>query len=383
MKKVKKKLQAGGSWRAWVRTHSLGAKGSANLKQLARRYRQAQAEGSQEFQEAAELGKVAAVAAKMAPLGAVRRGAVFGLKTRRIGVMQWRAQCSSFYKKVAQWPAIEQAKACLAEGQGSGALQTALRLARAVLRLEGRKHSTRQQEEVETLRKFADGSGEEAATRIKEVLPVLRRHSLRAVPQGGLHFFELLPDLGLTAAEKVASWASSTRSSNFGPALDKLWGDLHQTIDEGLSVPEGGEQEEVKFKPSRCQEAGLCLCTGRGLSLFRCRNQMLRALKTHFVTKTEKAALSSGCVVLQLQSFLEANLSEAVDAPAEPAGELWLHIGSHSWSPYRPTFQLMVLTDADEMAFHPDLIYLEVLFLHHCLNVWLDFPLILQRVTLG
>ena len=349
-RKVKKKILGGGRWRAWVRAASYGTQGSADLRAVAQRYRAARATGSLELDRAERLGALAATAAQQeGPGPGARQRTSFGVKSRRAATLRWQQQCRAFHTQHRDLNAFDKAQVCLSHPHAGGSLEAALRLARASARMQTAEELDQEQSEAEVLARFDKEQGQPAAQQMQATLPVLRRHGLKQVPMSGVTFFELESKPLHSSAMQVCSWMAGNRLTNFGPALDKWWMELHKAVDTGLMEP---ASNAVSLKPGRCQEAGICLCSQEGRQLLRCRNQLLKALKASFQVKKDKALLGDG------HMFFKLTQSKAVEEEEETS--LWFHISRVSWSPYKPTLQIVFPTTCSESAFFPDLRYVQV-----------------------
>ena len=263
--------------------------------------------------------------------------------------MQWHRRCAALHTRVRHLPLMEQAEACIQESGSPCNLALSLRLCRLLVRLENNRSRALQAADDATLRKYESEEGPAALQSLQARLPVLKRHQLVRVPEQAFPLFELMPTKAQEEAVRLCSWTCSSQSSNHGPALDQLWGDIHKTVEVGLTMQD--VEGEVSLKPSRCQEAGVCVCTGPGVQLAALRQALFRSLKKHFATKDDKELLVQGFIAFRLFTQTEQ----------EGTLEIWHHISLMSLNPYFPVLQAMTPTVAEEQSFFPDFQYLEVL----------------------
>ena len=351
MRKVKKKVLGGGAWRAWVRRSSLGGRGSPNLAVLAQGYREAKQEGLETIDTSTKLGAMATTAAQLQQ--GRPGGSSFGLKTRRLAALKWQQHCVAFHKATQHLTDFDLALACLKQVQGTGDIGTALRLARSSARLENKKVALQRKQAEDSLSQYHNTHGVDACKELQQALPVLQRHDIKRVAEGAFPVFELQNKKLQEIATQLCSWSCGNRSTNFGPGLDKLWHDLHRTVDTGLSLQGESEEDiqELSLKPSICREAGVCLCTGQGLLLKRCRDEVLKKLKSSFSLKASKDLLLDGHIFLKITEVVE-------EGDADPIVN-WYHISLMSLSPYQPTLQKVIPLSVEEEHFYPDYVYLQ------------------------
>jgi hypothetical protein len=125
-------------------------------------------------------------------------------------------------------------------------------------------------------------------------------------------------------------------SQNFLDALKRDWQQRHRLLEHHMApqLPADAPKRDAKQKPP-CSEAGLCLCTPEGQLTWRHRQMLMGALKNAVKSMAQgPQRLHSGDVVLRL-------VPNAEDPPGalQDSKEMWLHVGLHYMSPWRPTFR--------------------------------------------
>ena len=165
--------------------------------------------------------------------------------------------------------------------------------------------------------------------------PFLSHISCKMVPDANLRLVELGVEKLRDDVEATCSWACQSRS-NVAPGLGKVWREAHQTVtgeNVGLSEePELEEEAEEEGDNKPCRDAGVCVCSEAGLRLKRCRNEFLRRMKSTFNTKNLKTQLELGQVAVRFSDTADTEGGEHA---------LLLHVALMSWSPYKPTFQVL------------------------------------------
>ena len=129
-------------------------------------------------------------------------------------------------------------------------------------------------------------------------------------------------------------------------AVDQMWSTKHTTVTHAACPPIYGA---TLAKPSKCCEAGICICKGDGARLRRMRvawgAQMLRRdFKPH---SQGRKLLSDGALFLRLEAFDVVDVEKP--APDVPQCHWW-HVSLMYWSPVRPTFTRMIAKREDVVS---------------------------------
>ena len=109
--------------------------------------------------------------------------------------------------------------------------------------------------------------------------------------------------------------------------LDKHWGLLHRPImhDDCTAVPAAPPMSD-------CCQAGMCLCTGIGLSVKARADKFLRYISSKFTIGSEaRTLLSESRIVFHLTS--RPHTYEGMVEGSSEDVSLWLHIGHMQYSP--------------------------------------------------
>ena len=136
-----------------------------------------------------------------------------------------------------------------------------------------------------------------------------------------------------------------TQFAKFMDSLLKEWESLHHVIrHEACEAVPAEPKPNYKRKPS-CLQAQLCLCGGRGDSIWAAKLWFCTALKASLPTSTYRDLLSDGWIVLRFICHDGAPLEAYDDADLHPSEDcvldLVVHLAFMTWSPYRPTFRRM------------------------------------------
>eukprot|EP00971_Amphidinium_carterae_P347057 6488871-Amphidinium_carterae.5 len=318
---------AGGMWRAWIRYHSYGCKGKPSLKVLARTYRMARASADPILLHIRHLGAAATLAARVKK----RCKSSFGLTTEHCKRVKGKIARRSLWMYCKGKSKVKQASFLAASSSWHGALPDAVSAAKTVKHLDGVERKLKEAALVNTLKEFAQGSGLEPAKRLKEAIPSLpfEATDLIPVPCSSASAF-YLPFKGSENATRAAGFAHQNRTSNLSGYLEAEWLAAHEPI--------AGQSERWKSGKglaSKCCATGFCVCTGEGKKLWQLRGRILDNMKKQFRGRDKRSLLTSGRVV----AFF--NRVTACTCHADASGEIFMHLGHMSLSPYRPTVQIL------------------------------------------
>ena len=346
-----KRGRSGGAWRLFVRQQSLGCVGKPSLKQLSEQYVEL-SEGDRE-----DLRVRGQVAREAKEAGA--KGPSFGPTTRQVArrVAQ-RCRAGAVARMVESQGDRELTEGQVAEAAVQLALQqtacptlaTALSTARAIVRHQ--RSVNREQDHRDDLalaswvRSQGRGSVNRLGTGVPQLLPLVPW--LQGVPSCSAPLVEFAHPTQALASTFVGI-AQSSQSSNLHKALHSDWQVKHEPIMHKDCKPIL-EQKDKKPRVPLCSVVGLCLCGPEGARMASMRAAFYRRLKLAFPTKSEKKALLvNRFAVLKLEGrrgpIEDAWGQAAAENQGADAGsiaiDMWLHVGSHSFKPYRSSFRLL------------------------------------------
>eukprot|EP00971_Amphidinium_carterae_P331882 6465706-Amphidinium_carterae.2 len=345
--KPKRKGIGGGGWRYFVRDQSLGQSGKASLKELGEKFRAAMRSGSGEHEVAVARGALGKRLAKHDKVK--KRGtSIFGFRSRQLGAKRWMLKIEAFYKQTAKLSHGQVVDKLMEKYRAGTALQECVLLAKGWQRCDKKNERQMLADAAACLDRFDEQSSQKVAS-VCDMLPVLKRQHFKLVPDQKLCVLEWVPDKLQEQASKTCSVAC--QDNWFGPALDKLWRELHYTIQEPIDTEQPKEEDDEVETSTTCNAAGICLCTEVGKKLNKCRNLLLRVMKELFKTQQRRDMLAKGgaCIAFKRVS----NTTHA-----EEHQVLWFHVAMMYWKPYRPTLhRVVVVQKADESL--PEYLYVQ------------------------
>ena len=357
---VKKRKGGGGSYRAFVHIHSKGKKGKANFKDLSVRYKAAQESGDPQLQNLVTLGRAATVAARGSS------GSAFGMKSREVSRLSLKRAREAAFHRSRSVDHITRAKLVAKDSLlQQGHLENAISTARKMMRMDTQARHRAEQEQVDLLQRWVDVVGSEFMHGLASSVPGMAVENAQPVPTPRGPAVEICATTSATATS-AAAWASHSHETNLATWLEKDWLQRHLTIPESSCTPLTPAAPHVQ--KGRCQDAGYCLCSPHGRELHRMRNSFLRIMKDTYVSKHEKAKLGLGEVVIRCtrSNPLSPSPSSATTlldharASDQVCQEIWLHVCAMYWSPYKPIFSKLIVTQcpaSEEPS--PDRIYLQ------------------------
>eukprot|EP00971_Amphidinium_carterae_P021777 429624-Amphidinium_carterae.2 len=298
-----------------------------DLLASAKEYRQAMADKSAAYMEAARMGKIATVRSK---LGLAHAGqTAFGASARSLCRNMLRNAKVALLQSSHGESLLQQANALAERAElAEMPLSVALTHARELV-----KSATRQrQTEIDKMRKELDsfglGPGQQQLQHIKSIAPTLFQgmSHITAVPSGlGLHI--QMQAGNAEVAGKAVAWASAAeKTTNLCQSLDHSWSMLHKQI-----LHEDCPELVDNNCHNPCQLAGRCLCSAHGQTLMKMKLQLHRLLKASCMLPLDKHKLGNGMLVLQVTS------NSNIDGSGSDLVELWFHIGLVYYRPYRVT----------------------------------------------
>eukprot|EP00971_Amphidinium_carterae_P144134 2856253-Amphidinium_carterae.2 len=331
VQRKRKQRHGGGTWRAFVRLVSRGCKGTPSLLNIAQQYHEEKHAQSELYLHALDVGSVAAKTMRLEKA-----------TSKRIGAFQRKGRMLEQQRKVAMreaWVHLHDHKSdiekavLLAETSLCG-LAPADSLAMAKACGQNMTKATNHASLIaeKTVKEFQEGHGKQFLDSLGSAAPWLcNGDNMKVIPMPPvLNVLEFKSEQIPPAVTSTCSWVTGNPQNNMGPALDKLWAEMHVTEQAiGGTRPEGGA-----LKPSCCQEYAMCVCSGN-YYLQRLKNNLLRSMKTSLGGKEQKELLAKGSVVIHFQVA-------GLDVPSE----LFLHVAFISWRPYMPTFHALTRVPA-------------------------------------
>ena len=355
----------GGAWRAWVRMHSRGLRfRSVRMGDLATGYRAAKRQRSDEYAQAAGLGK------SMTSASATRAAANMPLrsipkeKLRRIGAME-AAMRGLGPDMDATTRALTFSDISKYHGAMVGEI---LRVSRSTQREVRRQARGRDRRATETLATFEAGAGGRGVQDTLRFLPGVPADTVVGFPVSSPI------DVGIRLqgpeSEDVADALSSLYNQGWQKSvmhsLDKQWSALHETISE-----HAGPHVESAPQVSPCLLAGVCLCSASGKAL-RARGIRLENYIKWVCPpgSWRRDALVSGNFVFHIHGGAQGYIGSNDDARSV---DLWLHAALQYKSPWRTTWHQVQLEDgAGELPPSPDRLYVSSTGIFNCFYIGLQ-----------
>ena len=172
-------------------------------------------------------------------------------------------------------------------------------------------------------------------------MPAANLGGLIPVPSPpGLYCMRFQPPLLETAESVMSVLGANHRATNMARCLDEDWRRRHTTLMHDTCPPCGPTGQE-----SRCKTAGVCLCCPSGKLLLTFSNRFIQAIKQVCpVDSDNRKLLANGKLVALLQGTPAER--EGQDGQEHPQGnvhnQLFFHIALQYFSPYRPTFHMVL-----------------------------------------
>eukprot|EP00971_Amphidinium_carterae_P351486 6492137-Amphidinium_carterae.2 len=339
-------FQSQGTYRAFVKLSTAGQRGRPDLAAVNTEYRRLQAQDPEALAAAVCLGSIAS-----RPSGTNKSS------TKRLAPGVVQAGIMSKNRKVQQTLALSRrtqgmsnTERCFkilehvnAIGQS---LEVALRIGNYCERQDNLQQKSKDEEDRNLLQAFQGSDGKEIVKKAISALPCLSALEgfLEPVPStASMMCLKVSGELAKQKALETLSWSVEHVQSNLGPCLEKLWTNLHTTVDavDPEALPEVGPRDSGK-KP--CLQAGICLSTPDGKQVHKFKNVCLQQMKQQFKSGEQKALLKHGHIVMHLTTE-DGDPTSFPETLAPEHEEHFFHIGLMYFNPYRATLQRLVRTN--------------------------------------
>jgi hypothetical protein len=252
---------------------------------------------------------------------------------------------------------------------GNGSLVGTASAARTVARLSGSVVLQQTRQDAKDLQEYGRLNGDAMASTFRLDFP-----TLESTPVAMPSEFGNLVDIAATTPEAVdkniASYVGnlcvhSGGESAMNSTIDRAFETMNAATYE-RDVPKGSD--DAPREARWCRTAGMCLCQPSGVELRLLRESCyLELTKPIAKPKTEnRAKLRDGWWLLRLTRGEALSLDKAPHSAGLgreiDTAEFYLHMGYHVITPWRPTINLVSLTDAPpgELPSGPDRIYTRV-----------------------
>lgn len=368
----------GGPWRAFVHTQCAGVRGTPDLKELSRIYKQL---GDDERQRLQQIGVVATDVHRMDP-----SRPSFGLRPSDFRKeLQARGDQALFQQMLAAKSDDEQhrrmADGVLQQGTPMG-LQEALSTSKRQMRMLASYKKQLAKTRTSLLVEYAASGHRVMADRIYELAgpsPVWPLH-LSAIADQRLPIFELRGS-AIQHAQVFTTW-SLHRGDGHSPdvaatarrLMEASWTAQHDVLAHSSAPP---LPKLAKARGSPCWDAGFCICDGDGRLVHLCRSKFLKHLAGSFRQGTaDRDALKGRNVFIKLMVVP----TDVIDKAAEEGLAhhactcLWWHVSAMYLSPFRPTVQRMIALDCDEGEDFRDM---------QCTGLWQELWLALAELPMS
>ena len=332
IKKGKVYSPRGGVWRAWIRLSCLGTKGRPDLAVIAEEFRRQKAELTAQFRHAAEIAK----AAKGARKKRSSADPTFGPNSKAHRLQRVQDARAVLWRKTQH---LDQASRMVAIGdhalrQGLDRPE-ALALARAAEKFDAAQEVQRHEKAMESLERYRGGTGAEVVRQVQDLLPGMEHMDMLAVPLGPFDCVALKP-MDPSLPTGACAWAHGISKVNLSPKLEKQFLQQCRPVlgEDCESLPNTDTQPE----PTKCFEAGVCLCKGVGPKLKAIGNGLDTHMRKIFNAKCEhRLSLVEGFVVLRLMGEPISDNVDEIMGQENAFPSVFFHVGMHYLTPFRPT----------------------------------------------
>ena len=359
-----KQAPRGGVQRAFVRLTSLGTRGSPDVSEVARRFREHRAAGTPLFHSAQSLAE-AAKKRIAAGVGGGIGAQTFGLKARQIRRTQMQALADALSNRTLDMNTDDRrmiaTRTSLAQ---AGNLPEALRLARSSDMSASRCRRNAEAAAALQLQEW-QASQEESLQSIQQYLPEQSGANLELVPfAGGVRCVDCTHRHLASVTAGVAWAVCNYRTSPLAAAMEQDWQLNSELLKESDCEAIPAAALAMSAADQSCYKAGMCVCAGKGKSIQDRVNSLLAHMRRLFPRASYQRAMGvSGHVVVRLvgkggvlDDDGEVDLLASLDASAS----VYWHIGLLYLSPFRPTFmKVNIVEGVNETEPTPERMYIE------------------------
>eukprot|EP00971_Amphidinium_carterae_P094857 1876963-Amphidinium_carterae.2 len=333
-KRQRKQTHAGGSWRAFVRLRASRMIGKPDLYGLAMEYKTLKDSGDPIIHQCFSLGSSMQKVSKMCAKAGTNHKK-FLVSARQLEVATEREHTNEIDMAFA---------ACSVHGTPQEFIYQK-RFARAITSMQAARERQTLAEHTKILLEYEEKLGSTRLAELHRYFPALSSAALKPIPHPSMLVFQAKDEKIKEVGTHFCAWAIGNQTTDAGAALERWWDCLHETKQEPHAI-DVDEEAQTLLDMKLCQEVGFCVCNAPGRRLQAARNQLLKIMKAVHKSQSRRASLGSGQVVLQL---LVPNTKDDDVAVVEASGiaqELFLHVSTVNWSPYRPVFQALQRVDA-------------------------------------
>ena len=347
-----KTRRGGGPWRAWVRQKLFGAPLSKpfkdNMGAISRSYREMSAE------ERAKLVSVGKAATKVCRTKEHRSKSSFGDRSRDVRRKEQKRYHQSLCNFVRDVDDEIDRETMLSDLElGAGSLVAAAAASRTVARINTATAVQQARDDAKQLAEYNRLVATPMTDCWKAEFPNLERNVVAHPSEFG-NLVSMTTPAVPDAEEDVAKVVAHVALHSGGPGainsrLDQAFAAINATTHQKDCAQ---HCEAVPTEPRWCRVAGMCLCgpSGRELRLFR-ESCYLEVTKPQARAHTEgRTLLRDGFMMLRLLGEERVDVAAAppvaAAAVAACAEEVYLHMGYHSISPWRPTLHQLIRASA-------------------------------------
>ena len=334
-----KRVPRGGTYRAFVRLTTKGARGRPDLAKVADEYRRHTRAHDVLYQRAARLGRAASWAGRFCS----RSASSFGPRTLDERRKQLGAMRNALWARTAGQDAAARALALsgVALRQGCSLGET-VAFSRSCAREAGAQTRAELDAARQDVRQFQLGpAGRDQLATLTSGLPHIAMVDVHPIPAVFGDCFGV-GDPDPNDAVKGAAWvgANGKRCGGVGVAVDEFWKDLHKLIVDDECTQVLGEGAGPGRGPGddddQCWARGVCVCSEEGLRLKRMARLLIAYVKRKCTPRSAAhAQLGRGAIVVRLSGGPKrgATMDELL-ADDAPFVDEWWHIGHNLWTPY-------------------------------------------------
>ena len=264
VRKTTKRKGRGGTFRAFTRLVTFGAKGRPDIRALSAQYRAEKQARSERYIQAERMGSAAARAGKCLPSWA----SAFGPRSAELRRAASRRGLEVLNQRTPYLSDAQRASTIAQHVMHDGATLTqGVSAARAVNRMRRKREREEEANRADALAEYQRGAGAALVRRLICENPALGNVNLIALPCA----VGACVRVGQSSPERIAdalSWsAANARESNLSAALSAIWSSTHSMIpDTGETLADVANNDET-----RCCKIGMCVCarTNEGMELDR------------------------------------------------------------------------------------------------------------------